>query len=61
MMPRSAYQTFDYVIRRPNALSTALKSRLRGLTFGETPLSAIPRFSWSPEASDVRWLCEAPR
>ncbi len=59
-IPRIAYKTFDYVTRRPNALSSALNSRLKGLTFAETPLSAISRFSWSPEASEMRPLCEAP-
>jgi hypothetical protein len=37
----------DYVIRRPNALSAGLKNRLKGLTFAETPLSAISRFTAS--------------
>jgi hypothetical protein len=50
-MPRSAYKTFDYVIRRLNALSTALRSWLKGLTFAETPLSAISRFTWSPRGT----------
>jgi len=38
-IPRIAYKPFDYVTRRLNALSTALKSRLKGLTFAETPLA----------------------
>jgi hypothetical protein len=52
---------FDYVIRRLNALSTGLKSRLKGLAFAETPLSAISRFTWSPESSEARPLFKAPR
>jgi hypothetical protein len=32
-----------------------------GLTFAETPLSAISRFNWSPESAEVRPLFEAPR
>ena len=59
-MPRIAYKPFDYVIRRPNALSTVLNSRLKGLTFGETTACAISRFTWSPEASEMRPLCEVP-
>jgi hypothetical protein len=38
-----------------------VKGRLGGLTFAETPLSAISRFTWSPEASEARWLFKAPR
>jgi len=41
-IPPLAYTAFDYVIRHPNALSTALKSRLKGLTFAETPLARSP-------------------
>jgi hypothetical protein len=37
-----------------------VNSRLKGLTFAETPLSAISRFTWSSGASDARRL-EAPR
>jgi hypothetical protein len=37
-----------------------VNSRLKGLTFAETPLSAISRFTWSSGASDARPL-EAPR
>src|SRR5207247_6442738 len=47
-MPRIAYKPFDYVIRRPNALSTALKSRLKGLTFAETPLARSPDLPGAP-------------
>jgi hypothetical protein len=32
---------------------------LRGLTFGKTPLSAISRFIWSPEAFEARRFFEA--
>ena len=53
-MAQILYKMFDYGIRRLNALSAGLKSRLRGLTFAETPLSAISRLTWSPEASDAR-------
>jgi len=56
-----AYVIIDYVIRRPNALSTELKSRLKGLTFAETPLSAISRFTWSSGASDARPPFNGPR
>ena len=45
---------FDCVIRRLNALSAGLKGRLEGLTFAETPLSAISRFNWSPESPEAR-------
>ena len=38
-IPPLAYTVFDYVIRRPNALSSALNSRLKGLTFAEAPLA----------------------
>ena len=38
-----------------------LKSRLRGLTFAEAPLSAISRFNWSPESAEARPLFKAPR
>jgi hypothetical protein len=55
------YPTFDYVIRRPNALSTELRSRLKGLTFAETPLSAISRLNWSPESPEARPLLKAAR
>jgi hypothetical protein len=55
------YSTLDYVIRRPNALSTELRSRLKGLAFAETPLSAISRFNWSPESPEARPLLKAPR
>jgi hypothetical protein len=41
-MRRTAYKTFDYVTRRPNALLTVPKSRLKGLTFAETPLARSP-------------------
>jgi hypothetical protein len=34
---------------------------LRGLTFAETPLSAISRFTWSPESTEARPLFKAPR
>jgi hypothetical protein len=37
------------------------KSRLRGLTFAEAPLSAISRFSLSPESTEARRLFKAPR
>ena len=52
---------FDYVTRRPDALSDGLIGRLRGLTFAETPLNAIFRFTWSLEASEARPLLKAPR
>jgi hypothetical protein len=32
---------------------------LRGLTFAKTPLSAISRFTWSPEAFEARRFFEA--
>jgi len=32
---------------------------LRGLTFAKTPLGAISRFTWSPEASEARRFFEA--
>ena len=51
----------DYVIRRLNALSAGPKSRLGGLTFAEAPLSAISRFSWSPESTEARRLFKALR
>ena len=38
-----------------------LKGRLEGLTFAETPLSAISRSNWSPESAQVRPLFKAPR
>ncbi len=38
-----------------------LKSRLGGLTFAETPLSAISRFNWSPESTEARRPLKAPR
>jgi hypothetical protein len=41
-IPRTAYKAFDYVTRRLNALSTAVKSWLKGLTFAETPLARSP-------------------
>jgi hypothetical protein len=41
-MRRTAYKTFDYVIRRPNALLTVPNSRLKGLAFAETPLARSP-------------------
>jgi hypothetical protein len=34
---------------------------LGGLTFAEAPLSAISRFSWSPESTEARRLFKAPR
>ena len=55
------YKFFDYVIRRLNALLTGDKGWLKGLTFAETPLSAISRFTWSSGASDARPLIKAPR
>jgi hypothetical protein len=40
----------DYVTRRFNASSIGFqKAGWGGLTFAETPLSAISRFTWSPE------------
>ena len=51
----------DYVIRRLDALSAGLKNRLGGLTFAETPLSAISRFNWSPESPEARPLLKAAR
>src|SRR5437879_6960231 len=51
----------DYVSRRLNALSSRLKSRSEGLTFAETPLSAISRFTWSPESAEVRPPFKASR
>jgi hypothetical protein len=56
---RIIYQDFDYVIRRLTALLTELKSRLEGLTFAETPLSAIFRFTWSPESPEARPLVQS--
>ncbi|PYJ95867.1 MAG: hypothetical protein DME68_09580 [Verrucomicrobia bacterium] len=32
-----------------------------GLTFAETPLSAISRFNWSPESTEARPPLKAPR
>jgi hypothetical protein len=34
---------------------------LGGLTFAETPLSAISGFNWSPESAEVRPLFKASR
>ena len=34
---------------------------MKGLTFAETPLSAISRFTWSPEAPEARPPLKAPR
>jgi hypothetical protein len=34
---------------------------LGGLTFAEAPLSAISRFTWSPESTEARPLLKAPR
>ncbi len=48
------------MIRRLNALSAGLKSRLGDLTFAETPPSAISRFTCSPESSEARPLFKAP-
>jgi hypothetical protein len=59
-MLRIMYKTFGCVIRRLNALSAGLKGRLEGLTFAETPLSAISRFTWSPESPEARPLFKAP-
>jgi hypothetical protein len=50
----------DHVTRRLDALSAGLKGRSGGLTFAETPLSAIPRFNWSFEASEATPLFKAP-
>src|SRR6266542_4153087 len=49
------WEIIDEVIRRVNALSAGL-NRLKGLSFAETPLSAISRFSWSPESPEARPL-----
>jgi len=49
----NSVQTIDYVTRRLNALLAELKTRSGGLTFAETPPSAISRFAWSPEAGDA--------
>jgi hypothetical protein len=38
-----------------------VKSRLKGLTFAETPLSAISRFTWSSGASDASSPFKASR
>ncbi len=38
-----------------------MNSRLKGLTFAETPLSAISRFTWSFGASDASPPFKAPR
>ena len=35
------------------------KGLLKGLTFAETPLSAISRFNWSPESPEARPLLKA--
>ena len=51
----------DYVIRRLNALLTLGKGWLKGLTFAETPLSAISRFNWSPESPEASPLLKAAR
>jgi hypothetical protein len=32
-----------------------------GWTFAGTPLSAITRFNWNPESSEVRSLVKVPR
>src|SRR4029453_4305181 len=50
----------DYVIRGSNASSAGVKSWLGGLTFAETPFSAISRSNWSPESAEVRPLFKAP-
>ena len=52
---------FDYVIRRLNALSAGSEKPVGGLTFAETPLSAISRSNWSPESAEVRPLFKASR
>jgi hypothetical protein len=51
----------DHVIRRFNALSAELKGPVGGLTFAEAPLSAISRFTWSPEPPEARPLLKAAR
>jgi hypothetical protein len=38
-----------------------VKGWLKGLTFAETPLSAISRFNWSPESPEARPLLKAAR
>ncbi len=58
MLVKSSLVTF---IRRLNALSAGSEKPVGGLTFAETPLSAISRFNWSPESAEVRPLFEAPR
>jgi hypothetical protein len=56
---RIGYKAFDYVIRRLNALLIWDKGWLKGLTFAETPFSAISRFNWSPEPPEARLLLKA--
>ncbi len=58
MLVKSSLVTF---IRRLNALSAGSEKPVGGLTFAETPLSAISRFNWSPESAEVRPLFETPR
>ena len=38
-----------------------MNNRLKDLTFAETPLSAISRFTWSPESPEARPLLKAAR
>ena len=56
---RIGYQFFDYVIRRPNALSAGLKDRLKGLTFAETPLARSPDSPGASRATEVMLLIAA--
>ena len=50
--PADPVATFDYVIRRLNALSAGFRKLVEtALTVAEAPLSAISRFTWSLEAS----------
>jgi hypothetical protein len=59
-MPRIMYKFLITSSGVLNALSAGLKTRLGGLTFAETPLSAISRFTWNPESPEARSLFTAP-
>src|SRR5260370_20976304 len=48
-------------MRGANAGSAGPKRRFECLTFAEAPVSAISRFNWSPEPTEVRRLFKAPR
>src|SRR6266480_1496730 len=51
---RLRYPRFQRIFGRRETL-------VGGLTFAETPLSAISRFNWSPESTEARPPLKAPR